>query len=375
MNLQPIQTDSSGCKAPAALEIRVITGSKAVSSSLDERWDELLLKQSVPNPTSSAAWLRATIGLDSTATPLLITAESEGKLLGAGAFELKKKGFIRTARWLGGSGRPTITPDILVDPSHRNIASKIIGRLEREADLISLGPSRIGGVAGQCFNDRKSIIPEEGLVEEAWIVELPAPKIEKLKKKNASRLRRAHREGVKTVVHTHSDVDSIAPALERLFLLHLRRWEGRNDVSRFSKTPFYRSWTRSLVMELAGLQRVRIIEVTVDEQPAAMVLGFLFGRGALYHTPAVEPDCRLKSAGHIAMQAWVEAAMEAGAEVMNLGRGSGEPQGPKAALGPEKYPCDFFKSSGKAVFELALATQKRSLRLKQALFNVYRRSY
>ena len=333
MSLRHTQSDSASDLNSAAAKIRVITGSEAVRRSLDERWDGLLLKQPVPNPTSSASWLRASIELDSTATPLLIIAECEEKLVGAGAFQLQKERFIRTARWLGGSGRPAITPDILVDPSHTYVASKIIGRLEQEADVISLGPSMIEGVVGSIFSDRKAIRQVEGLVDEAWIVELPAPKMEKIKKKNASRLRRADREGLKTVVHTHSDVQSVASALERLFLLHRRRWEGRRDISRFSRTPFDQSWTRSLVTELAEVERVRIIEVTVDEQAVAMILGFLFGRGALYHTPAVEPNSPLKGAGHIAMQAWVEAARDAGAEVMNLGRGSGEPQGPKAALG------------------------------------------
>lgn len=350
------------------LEIQAKLGDEA-SDLLGEEWDELLLKQAIPNPTCSAAWLRATIRLDKNAIPLVIVAKVQGELVGAGAFELKIGKGIRVARWLGGSGRPAIMPDLLIDEGYKEVAREILEELRKRSDVISLGPSRIESYAGQTIGSlgRKPFLENTA---EGWVVDLPAPKIEKLRKKNASRIRRAKKEGVGISIKTYSEPRSIDDALGRLFSLHLSRWKGRNDISRFSKNSFYRSWTLDLVQELAERNQVRIVEVLENEQPVAMILGFLFGRGAVYHTPAVEPGSVLRGAGHVAMQAWVEAAQEAGAEVMSLGRGSGEPQGPKGALGPSKHPCGIFQIGSSPAMQQIVAI-KRSV---EKVHHIFRRA-
>ena len=327
---------------PEATNIRAAFGQDA-SRLLDSKWDALLLKQTIPNPTSSAAWLRATLLLVEKSTPLIITAEIGQKVVAAGAFEIKKTKAIRVARWLGGSGRPAITPDLLLDPEHPNAAMGIIAKLREQSDVISLGPSRIeSGLRQMMKSQGQSVVTEK--TAEAWIVDLPAPRIEKLRKKNKARLKRAERDGAIISVNTYAETESIKTSLERLFVLHQQRWKNRDDISRFSKNDFYRNWTRQLVVALSKHDQVRIIEVLENGKPVAMILGFLFGHGALFHTPAVDPGSILKGAGHVAIQTWVEAAQDAGATIMNLGRGSGEAQGPKGGLGPAKHLCGIFKA-------------------------------
>jgi len=365
-NQLPVNTSGQASEAvPVAINIRAALG-KDAAHLLDGKWDALLSKQQIPNPTSSAAWLRATMQLDESSIPLVITAEIGQQIVGAGAFEIKSSKGIRVARWLGGSGRPAITPDLLIDPEYPEVATDIMAKLRAASDVVSLGPSRIAGDLGTSFDRQdKKVFAEK--TAEAWIVALPAPKIEKLRKKNKTRLKRAERDGATIRINTYSETDTIKIGLERLFVLHQRRWKDRHDISRFSHNDFYRDWTRDLVVELAERDQVRIIEVLENGKPVAMILGFLFGRGALFHTPAVEPGGILKGAGHIAMQTWVEAAQNAGAEVMNLGRGSGEPQGPKGALGPTRHPCGIFKAGSSSPFQIMVSVTHRTRKTLHAL--------
>jgi hypothetical protein len=56
----------------------------------------------------------------------------------------------------------------------------------------------------------------------------------------------------------------------------------------------------------------------------------------------------------LAMLAWVDAATEAGAEIMDLGRGSGEPEGPKGSLGPTRLPYVSLQAARSPVFQPVL---------------------
>jgi hypothetical protein len=134
------------------------------------------------------------------------------------------------------------------------------------------------------------------------------------------------------------DPDAVVSGLERLFELHERRWRGRHEVARFSATEELRVWYRSTVRDMALRGTARLVEVVEDGEPAASLLGFVVGRGALLHTTAVRPGGRLKAPGHLALLAFAEAAQAAGATVLDLGRGSGELGGPKADLAPIRVP-------------------------------------
>lgn len=328
-------------KIDKKIQIQVATGSD-VDRFIDSQWDELLHKQRIPNPVCCAAWLLASTKLQQ-GTPLVIVAKIGNELIAGGAFSISTLAGIRTARWLGGSGRPSITPDILVHPDHTEAGDMIISQLRLESHVITLGPSQSEGNAGQVL---KKQLPKvfETPATEGWMVELPAPKLQKLKKKNVTRLKRAVKDGMSIEITVHADELGIQAALERLFVLHRSRWEGRSDISRFSASEFYKDWHRKVLSDMARCGEVRIVEVTENGKLIASVLGMIAGRGALFHTPAVCPDSVLRGAGHIAMEAWVDAAIDAGAEVMNLGRGSGEAQGPKGALGSTRYESVFLKA-------------------------------
>src|SRR5919197_5784809 len=88
----------------------------------------------------------------------------------------------------------------------------------------------------------------------------------------------------------------------------------------------------------------------------ASVLGLLSGRGALFHTTATRPGGALRGPGHVAMLTWVEEAAAAGAEVMYLGRGAGQPESPKARLGARAFPLFDVLAARSAGRQSALAT-------------------
>ena len=67
------------------------------------------------------------------------------------------------------------------------------------------------------------------------------------------------------------------------------------------------------------------------------------------------------------MVIWRFAAQNAGAEVMNLGRGSGEPQGPKGALGPTRHPCGIFKAGSSSPFQIMVSVTHRTRKTLRAL--------
>ena len=105
------------------------------------------------------------------------------QIVGAGAFEIQSSKGIRVARWLGRSGRPAITPDLLIDPEYPEVATDIMAKLREATEVVSLGPSRVAGGLGASFERQdKKVFAEKTTV--AWIVALLALKIEKLRKKN-----------------------------------------------------------------------------------------------------------------------------------------------------------------------------------------------
>jgi hypothetical protein len=109
-------------------------------------------------------------------------------------------------------------------------------------------------------------------------------------------------------------------------------------MGHFSTTEAQRAWHRRVVAAMAARGEVRLVEVLEDDEPVAVSLNLLAGRGALFHTTGTRVGGRLRGPGHLTMLAGVEAAMAAGGEVMNLGGTAGEPEGPKGALGPTLVP-------------------------------------
>jgi Acetyltransferase (GNAT) domain len=337
---------SHGILGSSEIEVRVGRGNEAIQL-LDDRWDALLARQVAPNPTLASTWLREMVNL-TRGTPIVIVASTKTALLAGGAFTLISLGGrrgLRIATWLGRNGRPVILPDLLIDPDVGSAGELVFMQLLKEdAHGVWLHPTPTDGPAAKALSQVTPWVYSRPWIE-GWIVKLPPPKLENLRQGVGYRLRRAQRLGASIEVRKHTDPHAIESALERLFDLHRQRWLGRKDFSHFSDTTKSRDWHRQAIAAMAARGHVRIIEVLEDHTLVASLLGLLAGRGSIFHTPATRIGGRLRGPGHVAMHAWVEAAMEAGAESMHLGRGSGEPQGPKGSLGPTRIESGFLLAS------------------------------
>ena len=102
---------------PSGLFVHTETG-ESCRSLFDDRWDDLVRRQPLPNPTLSATWLRHLVEWKEERRPVAIVVEQDGALVAAGAFDLyRPAGRVGPtfARWLG-DYRQWFSPDILVDP-------------------------------------------------------------------------------------------------------------------------------------------------------------------------------------------------------------------------------------------------------------------
>ncbi|HJX47919.1 MAG TPA: hypothetical protein VJ375_08740 [Gaiellaceae bacterium] len=106
---------------------------------LDARWDDLVARQPIPAPTSSAAWLRGLLELER-GRPLLLALEQRGKFVAAGAFGVRKIAGSRRpclASWLG--DEPFwYSPDLLVDPQQPELGAVLIDALLDQVDAVHL---------------------------------------------------------------------------------------------------------------------------------------------------------------------------------------------------------------------------------------------
>ena len=341
--------------AGTALRVRTARGEDA-AAAFDERWDALLDRQGLPAPDLCAAWLREVVRLES-GLPFVALVEAGDALVAGAAFGLRRPGGRRgpqVATWLG-QGRASLSAtDALVDADVPAAGGLLMDCLLAEAHAVNLNPVPLEGAILPPLRSRTPwlhVLPGA----DGWSVPLPPPKLKALRREDAYLKRRAERDGVRIDVAVAQEPDAVAAALERLFVLHRARWEGRPEaLVTFSSTEAHRAWYRRTVAAMAANGQVRIAEVFEDGELVAGSLGFVAGRSALFHTTATRLGGRLKGPGHAALLALVEAAMASGAEVMNLGRGSGEQGGPKASLGPQRLPLGRLVATRSRVAQRAL---------------------
>ncbi|MGZ4407770.1 MAG: GNAT family N-acetyltransferase [Gaiellaceae bacterium] len=312
------------CEADAAEEL------------LDARWDDLVARQPIPAPTSSAAWVLRLLELER-GRPLVLALEQRDKFVAAGAFGVRN---------VAGSRRPCLaswladdpfwySPDLLVDPQQPEFGAVLIDALLEHVDAVHLAAD----AGGTTVHALKARVPwmEISKSAEGYVLPLPAPRGEYAGNKAAYNLRRAARLGCELSLQTASEVGAVEAALERLFALHRERWRGRTDlVPTFAATDTLTDWHRRAVLALARDGGVRIVELFEDGTLVGSVLGLIHGRGALFHTMAVHPGGRLRGPGHIVLLELAQQAHASGASALDLGWGAGEENGPKARLGPER---------------------------------------
>jgi CelD/BcsL family acetyltransferase involved in cellulose biosynthesis len=303
---------------------------------LDARWDDLVARQPLPAPTSSAAWLRGLLELER-GRPLLLALEQDGRFVAAGAFGVRKLGAgkrPRLASWLADDPF-WYSPDLLVDPRQPELGAALIEALFEQVDAVHLAADA-GGTTLRALAMHAPWL-ETSETAEGYVLPLPPPRGEYAEKRTAYNLRRATRLGCDLLLQTASEPGSVEAALERLFALHRERWRGRTDaLPTFAATDAIADWHRRVVGALAHSGGVRIVELFEDGVLVGSVLGLIHGRGALFHTMAVHPGARLRGPGHVILLELANQMRASGATTLDLGWGAGDRNGPKARLGPDR---------------------------------------
>jgi CelD/BcsL family acetyltransferase involved in cellulose biosynthesis len=321
------------------MNVRLIEGPGAIAA-LDDRWDALVARQPVPNPTLTSTWLRELVAWEP-GVPLVAVAEADGRLLAAGAFGVRRPGRIlgpRVATWLG-TDNYWYSPDLLVDPEVPDAGIALMSSVLEHVGAVEISLPA-DGIAAATLRARLPQLHEEKRTDE-WVTPLPPPRLEYAANRVAHVRRRAERRGA----HLEEDIarspDEVAAALERMFSIHHGRWDGKaNAITRFSTTDGHREWYRRVIASMAAQDSVRIIEVREDRRLIASLLGLFAGSGAMLHLMAVDPGAHLRQPGHGSLLAWVNEAMACGATVMDLCWGAGGPNSPKSRLGPTGIPVN-----------------------------------
>jgi len=322
----------------AALRVSAARGDDALAL-LDERWDDLVARQPLPNPLLSASWLRA-LARWGTGTPLVVVAEAGGDLVAGAAFELRGAGRrLRpiTARWLG-PFEQLVSPDALADPAWPDAPAALLATVFEHADALRLERTPAYGVAATAF---AAALPWRRAIQTGvrWVASAEPPGRARHRRRFAAEVARAEGAGFAVTIRVAEGPDEVAAAVVRMFRVHRDRWrDWLGEEPRFATTHAHRAWNARAIGEMAALGRVRLAEVAVDGRVVASDLGFLHGTGAVAHTGAMRPTDALRGPGHLAWSVSTDALVAAGATAIDLGLGCGGPGSAKARYSPVEEP-------------------------------------
>ena len=361
-----VRAVAAAAQPRAACAISVETGDAALAL-LDDRWDDLVARQPLPNPLLSAAWLRE-LARWRTGLPFVVAAASENTLVAGAALELRRPGGSlgpTVATWLG-PVEQTFSADMLVNSSMSSAAEAVAAAVFEKADFLSIN-APADGVAARAL---AVVAPWRHTTSSAerWIASCEPAALQYARKRAAYELRWATRRGAETEIRVAREPAEVAAALERLFRLNRVRWHDRPDETpRFATTRAHRAWNRRAIAALAELGRARAVEVVEDGRVVAGILGFVQGHGGLAHTQGMQLGGTLREPGQVAMLAIVDALAEAGAVAVDLGWGSGQAGGPKQRLGSASDPME-------SIFAARSALRQRPYETMRRLRNAARRS-
>lgn len=325
---------------------------------LDERWDALLARQEIPNPTLSAAWLRE-LARWRTGVPLVAVAEADGRLVAGAALELRggRRPTPRVATWLG-PVEQQFSPDMLADPAFPHAAESLVGAILEEAGALSIGTPGSGTAAralAAVAPWRRAVVTGE-----RWLLPWPAPRLAYARSRAGRDLRRTAGRGVRAELVVMAEPEDVKRALVRLFRLHRERWRDRPDETpRFATTRAHRLWNLRAMGALAEAGRVRVAELLEDGRLVAGNVGLVYGRGAVGHTQAIRSGGVSREPGHVLMLTCLEALAAAGASVIDVGVSSGEAGGPKARLGAIADPFELILATGSPARQHAYESAQR----------------
>jgi CelD/BcsL family acetyltransferase involved in cellulose biosynthesis len=241
---------------------------------------------------------------------------------------------LRLGSWLG-HPRRVYQPDVLAAPRDDGTAAGevLAAALGRAHGLVlhdtpwdgpAVRAARARAPWGRRSHGRSSLVVAAG-----------SPGLARRRRDVAYELRRARCRGADVSVTVSAAPDEVAHGLEVLLDLHLRRWEGRVDVSGFSREDADRALHRRALPAAARAGMVRLAVVREDGEPVAATAGLVAAGGGMLHRIATAPGPNLNGPGIVAIVAAVDAMIAAGARAVDLGIGR---EMHKRKLAPDSIP-------------------------------------
>lgn len=307
-----------GVTTTAASGVKLDTISSPESfARLGGDWDDLVRSMSRPSPVLLHGWLKEWwrhYGDDGTLA--VEVAYRDGRLVGALPLCVRPGYGLRVLTFIGG-GQSALADLLVADEEETGIATKLAERAAAGshdfADLFGLPvDSKLVAALGA---DRLRLIERS----EAPVLDLDGGWDAVYKSRLTSKKRNQHRRRRRQlatagrveveVARTHEE---LAPALEDAFALHVRRWEGRPDGSRFA-TETGKAFHRAAIGVLADLDVARIVTLKLDGEPIAFHYYFLLEQRMYVHRIAFDPALARYSPGLINTLDAIEAAASEGA--------------------------------------------------------------
>jgi CelD/BcsL family acetyltransferase involved in cellulose biosynthesis len=297
----------------AALEYETVTRPDTFDA-LAAEWDGLVRASRRPSPFLLHAWLRTWWRHFGDGAELAVSiARRDGRLVAALPLLTRSHLGLRAARFLG--GRQSALADLLLAPGENaGVGGAMAAGLAGQADFVDLYGLPTRSNVADAFGSSLTLIDRV----EAPVLDLTPGWDAVYEAKTTSKKRNLHRRRRRQLselgnleIVVARDPDSLRPALEDAFRLHLLRWEGRPDGSGFA-TDVGRRFHREVLEPLAELDVPRIVLLKLDGRAIAFHY-YLALEGCMYvHRLAFDPAFGRFSPGLVNTLDTIEAAAAEG---------------------------------------------------------------
>lgn len=335
-----------------SVAVRVETSLNAIEPAL---WQRLLALSYSNTIFLTWEWLQAwrqTLGAE--AELVIPLAYLDGQLVGAMALEHKGRSLIFAARERSDYCDALISRSLPAADAQRVLAAMLRAVRERYPGLQQIQLNRVP--EGSLLLDDSwnagiglHVTPRRGV--EAPRMDMHAVE-EKLRKKSLRRHANGLARRGRVEYQTLTCGTEITPLLNVLFDQHVRRWQGTDTPSLFTREQ-NRGFYRALTESLSETGALRFSIVCLDDVPVATHYGFCYAGTFTWYKPAFEPNLARLSPGEVLIKYLLERARDDGAEVFDF------------TIGGEAFKMRF-ATSVPHVFDLHLTDSLVSASVKRA---------
>jgi CelD/BcsL family acetyltransferase involved in cellulose biosynthesis len=321
---------------PPDYGVRTVSDEKELAQ-LAPAWNKLHSRSGARSPFMSFPWLHAwwlEIGRLQGHELKVLAVEHRGEVVGLGGFYVSTDRFgIRVMRLLGDSLVGSDYLDVLADPEHQAAVA--------EALIAEFGGLRdIDGFTFADLDERSHFLQalqrsREALLafEVSQVSNLPVVAVggsrDRLHAQLSSNMRynlkRKWKRLIKRYPHAHlsitRDQSQVAPALDKLFDLHRRRWVSKGMTGNFVR-PEVRAFHRLVAPTLLDRNMLRLYSLNLeDDRVAATIYCLRLGGREFYLQAGMDPSDIGVSPGFCLMKEVIEHCADDGVKEFDMLRG------------------------------------------------------